>query len=400
MNARHSQHFDIVLVGAGLSSWLLLEALSQHRKFGELQILILSEGGTHMRSWCFWDKPLPPPFKGMADRSWSQLCFRSDDYQQTESLSQLQYHYIPGKSFFNYFTTEFLEKHPNIALIEDKVCAIHGEPGHFLVATNRHSYSATQVYNSAFLEQRPSIDLWQHFSGWFIETKSPCFDQAQIELMDFNVPQTHGCSFMYVLPLSETRALVELTFFSARVLSTAEYDTELDRFIRARFGNDFEITEREQGQIPMQQGVFRHSGQRGEINIGTLAGMVKPSTGYAFQRIREDSAALAAAYFNKTTPKRKCENNRFAFYDALLLWILRNRPEAGKPIFTKLFKSCKIERILRFMDERTNIWEELSIFSRLPIAVFLKALFYHTLSVNPGKQTSTENIQVVAKRVQ
>lgn len=398
MHEHHNQHFDIVLVGAGLSSWLLVEALAQHRQFVELRILILSEGQVNERSWCFWDTPLPAPFNAMADRSWSQLTFRSDAFAQTTPLSKLHYHYIPGKKFFNYFTTEFLEKHVNIVLLEDKVHAIHGAPGRFLVAAHRHSYRAAQVYNSAFLGQKPSIELWQHFGGWFIETKTPCFNVAQAELMDFNVPQTHGCSFIYVLPLSETRALVELTFFSYRVLSKAEYATALDTYIRTRFGNDFEITDTEHGQIPMQQGVFEHTGQRGEINIGTLAGMVKPSTGYAFQRIREDSLALAAAYYNNVAPQRSRENNRFAFYDALLLWILRNHPEAGKPIFTQLFKRCRTERILRFMDQRTSIWEEIGIFMRLPTAIFLKALFYHVLPVKAAKQPSTQNIQVIAKR--
>ncbi len=398
MPADQNQHFDIVLVGAGLSSWLLLEALAKNPNFHAVQIAVLSDGQAIERSWCFWDEALPHPFDGMIERSWSNLAFRSDQFEQSTRLHSQQYHYIPGTKLFNYFTTTFLAQHPNIRVFEDKVHAIHSESGRFLVAAQQHNYRANQVYNSAFLGQKPNIEVWQHFSGWFIETKNPCFAPDQAELMDFNVPQTHGCSFMYLLPLSETRALVELTFFSPQVLDAATYEATLENYIGARFGNDYVITARERGQIPMQQGVFHHRGASGEINIGTLAGMVKPSTGYAFQRIREDSATLAAAYFKTNAPKRSSERSRFAFYDALLLWILRNHPEAGKPIFTQLFKHCKTERILRFMDQRTTIWEEIAIFMRLPIPIFLKALLFHILPVNAGSQPSTQTIHIAAKR--
>lgn len=398
MPSDQNEHFDIVLVGAGLSSWLLLDALAKNPRFHALQIAVLSDGEAIERSWCFWDEPLPAPFNSMIERSWSNLAFRSDQFEQSTRLNSQQYHYIPGTKLFSYFTKTFLEQHPNIVVREDKVHAIQGEPGNFLVAAQQHTYRATQVYNSAFLGPKPNIEVWQHFSGWFIETKTPCFAPDHAELMDFNVPQTHGCSFMYLLPLTETRALVELTFFSPQVLDAATYEATLKNYIGERFGNDYVITARERGQIPMQQGVFHHRGAHGEVNIGTLAGMVKPSTGYAFQRIREDSKALAAAYFNNVTPQRSSENNRFAFYDALLLWILRNHPESGKPIFTRLFKRCKTERILRFMDQRTSIWEEIGIFMRLPIAIFLKALFFHVAPMKAWKQPSTQNIQVIAKR--
>jgi hypothetical protein len=50
------------------------------------------------------------------------------------------------------------------------------------------------------------------------------------------------------------------------------------------------------------------------------------------------------------------------------------------------------------MDQRTSIWEEIGIFMRLPIAIFLKALFFHVVPMKAWKQTSTQNIQVIAKR--
>jgi lycopene beta-cyclase len=375
-----NQQYDIIVVGNGLSGWMLLEAMSKYDAFADLRVLLLSEGGSSERSWCFWDAELESPYREMVEAKWSRLAFHSGDFRIGQRMEAFQYQYIPGESFFKYFDEVFLPAHPNICMSEDKVLSIQGADGGFVVEGANRTYLAPQVYNSAILKPGPAIDIWQHFRGWFIEMPSPVFNTGEAVLMDFNVPQENGCSFIYLLPLSETRALVELTFFSPHTFEAARYDDELARYISERFGHDYKVFETEQGKIPMQQGVFQLTGPSGEINIGTLAGMVKASTGFAFQRIRRDSAALAEAYFKGVSVSRLSENDRFALYDKLLLRIIREHPEACQEIFTRLFKYTEMERILRFMDERTGLWEEVGIFLRLPRGIFLKALWRNLFS--------------------
>jgi lycopene beta-cyclase len=380
-----NQLYDIIVVGNGLAGWMLLEAMSKYDAFAQLQVLILSEGGSPQRSWCFWDAELESPYREMVEAKWSKLAFRSEEFQTSQKVEAFHYQYIPGASFFKYFNDVFLAAHPNIQLKEDKVQGIQRKVGAYTVEGTNSHYYAQQVYNSAFLGPKPEIEIWQHFRGWFIEMPRATFNAGEAVLMDFNVPQENGCSFMYLLPLSETRALVELTYFSPYVFEAAWYDAELARYISQRFGEDYSITETEQGQIPMQQGIFQLRGPNDEINIGTLAGMVKPSTGFAFQRIRRDSVALAEAYFTGVKASRSSEDTRFSLYDKLLLSIIKEHPEACERIFTDLFKHTEMERILRFMDERTGLWEEVGIFLRLPRGIFLKALWRNLL---PGAETS------------
>jgi len=379
------QPYDIVVVGNGLSGWMLLEAMSKYDAFADLRVLLLGERASSQRSWCFWDAELPSPYKEMVEAKWSKLSFRSDGFQTSEEVESFQYQYIPGDTFFRYFNDVFLPAHPNIRLQEDAVQGIQRIDNAFLINGTHDTYLASQVYNSAWLGPKPEIEIWQHFRGWFIEMPMATFKSEEAMLMDFSVPQENGCSFMYLLPLSETRALVELTFFSPQVLDAEIYDGELTRYISQRFGDDYSILETEQGQIPMQQGIFQLRGSNGEINIGTLAGMVKSSTGFAFQRIRRDSSALAEAYFKDVRVLRSTENNRFALYDRLLLWIIRSHPEACAEIFTQLFKHTEMERILRFMDEQTRLWEETDIFLKLPRSIFLKAVWRNLI---PGAATS------------
>ena len=77
-------------------------------------------------------------------------------------------------------------------------------------------------------------------------------------------------------------------------------------------------------------------------------------------------------FLNQTHQKAK--KGRFAFYDSLLLYILKNSPEKGKPIFTRLFNKVEFNKILRFLDETTSITEDISIFSKLPPGPFISAL--------------------------
>lgn len=368
--------FDIIIIGDGCASWMLLEALSHFPNFSELSILLLGAGENMDRSWCFWDHDMSSPYKEMIQSTWREMSFVSDDYHKREILLEKPYHYIPGKSFFNYFKKDFLLKHPQITYKSELVTAISGESGNFNICTSKSLYHTPQAYNSGWMPEVPTIEIWQHFRGWFVEFQEDVFDYRNATLMDFNVPQDEGCSFMYVLPLSNSSALIELTFFSTKIFDLETYENLLRDYITKNYGQHYKITHREFGKIPMQQGVFKEKGACGEIQIGTLGGMVKASTGFAFQRIREDSVRLAKAYFDGNTPKRFGEFTRFAFYDALLLWIIKNEPTACKAIFTQLFRKQKISLVTRFMDEKTNIWQEIFIFAQLPIVIFLKALWF------------------------
>ena len=376
MKKQEKRVFDIAVIGDGLAGFLLLYELSKYPAFARQKVLLLGDGKEKHRTWCFWDKGLEPQFRKMVHTFWKELSFKSDSVKISKDLNELTYYYIPGSSFFQYFLEEFLPKHNHIIYRTDKALEIKGSQANFEITAEHEVYGAKNLYNSAFLGNKPQIDLWQHFRGWFVESEEAVFETKKALLMDFSIAQKGDCRFMYVLPLSEKRALIELTYFSPQPLKISEYDIDIARYISERFGDKYMVLEKEYGQIPMQQGVFQHSGKNGEINLGTYAGMVKASTGYAFQRILKDSKELAHSYFSGERPRRFTEKDRFAFYDSLLLWVIRNHPHACSRIFSCLFQRREIDLIFRFMDQQTNLWEELKIFSSLPAGIFLKALFY------------------------
>ena len=69
--------------------------------------------------------------------------------------------------------------------------------------------------------------------------------------MDFNIPQVQETRFIYVLPIDKHNALVEYTLFSENLLHFDDYETGIKAYLDSKGITEFEIEEKEQGNIPM-----------------------------------------------------------------------------------------------------------------------------------------------------
>ena len=78
--------------------------------------------------------------------------------------------------------------------------------------------------------------MLQHFLGQEIEVERPVFDDSTAILMDFRVDQTHGMHFIYLLPFSPTRALVESTLFSTKILEDEFYIDSINQYLSSHYG--------------------------------------------------------------------------------------------------------------------------------------------------------------------
>ncbi|MEY3386882.1 MAG: hypothetical protein RIR53_1693 [Bacteroidota bacterium] len=221
-----------------------------------------------------------------------------------------------------------------------------------------------------------SIMLLQHFHGWRVRTSLPLFDPDVATMMDFRVDQTDGVCFVYVLPYGPHEALVECTVFSERVWDQVLYEKRLTAYLRdvIRSG-EYDVIATETGVIPMCDRVPLRNRGRSWIAIGVAGGLTKPTTGYTVARCIRDAEKIMRHYrrtgeFKTPAPSHR----RFDWYDRLLLRIIRDEPAVVPKILWTLFHRNPIERILRFLDEQTHLWEELLIFSSLPWLPFLKAI--------------------------
>jgi len=117
------------------------------------------------------------------------------------------------------------------------------------------------------------------------------------------------------------------------------------------------------------------------LTIGAAAGMVKASTGYAFQRIQRDSAAIAASLVQNGHPfATPAVRSRYRVLDAVMLDVLERDPAQLELAFAQLFRGNPVERVLSFLDEATRIADDLKLMASLPPGPYLRALARRTMS--------------------
>jgi len=131
---------------------------------------------------------------------------------------------------------------------------------------------------------------WQTFVGQDLELAAGHGLQRPI-LMDATVAQTGGYRFVYVLPWSPTRLLVEDTVYTDDAgLNPAEYRQRIDEYVRAQGWRVRSIVREEHGALPIPLGGDGPMDQTdGVTRIGVRAGLFHPTTGYSLP----DAAATA-----------------------------------------------------------------------------------------------------------
>ncbi|MDB5196066.1 MAG: hypothetical protein JWP88_436, partial [Flaviaesturariibacter sp.] len=130
------------------------------------------------------------------------------------------------------------------------------------------------------------------------------------------------------------------------------------------------------GVIPMTNAEFPRRNNNIRY-IGTAGGHTKASSGYTFQFIQKETAAIVQCLEQHGHPFSKpVSAPRFSFYDEVLLSVLYHKRLPGRDIFSRLFQKNDPKSILRFLDNETTLAEEMAIISSLPTLPFAKAAFW------------------------
>jgi lycopene beta-cyclase len=388
LKALEANFYDFTIVGAGSSGLWLANALNNEGILKN-QTLIIVESDAHKendRTWCYWDeKPIEP--KKIISKEWKYL------KNYLSALSPYTYYHVRSRDFYREIKSK-LKKNKNIFWLTDTMISQSKEGNQLKIIAENIEWTTKKLFLSAlplkqkddlwnvktFLHQKTSknqLFLWQSFAGWRIKTKTPFFNPSKMIMMDFNIPQNNQTQFLYELPFSENEALLEVTRFSKQKISKTEAEEIISNYLKDK-NVIYEIIEEEIGAIPMTnlfdqyQKTIPKSAQI--IYIGTLGGAIKPTTGYGFKRMKNYADDLAIAIKNNKDLPSMYRKQRFRIYDILLLQIIDQYPERGKEIFERLFISQPLPRILKFLDEETTCTEELLIFSKLPIRLFLNSL--------------------------
>lgn len=349
----------------------------QSGRFDDKKILLVDkeEKAKNDRTWCFWETE-PGLFEEIVLKKWEKAWFHGNGFSKLLELQPYQYKLIRGIDFYKY-CFDIINQKKNVTVLFGEIQDITGTEKETSVIVSGQKLYGTYIFNSILLDKpllkKKEYWLLQHFKGWIIETGKPVFDSSQATLMDFRTEQKYGAGFVYCMPFTETKALIEYTLFTKDLLQQDQYDRELknyiDQFLKI---SSYRIEEKEFGVIPMTNHRFP-AHHNNIINIGTAGGQTKASSGYTFRFIQKHSAEIVKQLISAGNPFVPAGDKRFRFYDSTLLHILCHNTFPGNKIFTDLFKKNKPQQVLRFLDNESSLKDELKIISSLPAWPFLNA---------------------------
>lgn len=370
--------YNYILAGGGMAGLSLAFYMSQLPFFKDKTILIVDKEKKEKndRTFCFWQSE-NSVFEPIITQKWPKILFFGNDHQPVEyALAPFEYKMLKGIDFYN-FIYKNLENHSNISFKYEAVEAIDSENN--LVKTAQQNYQATEyIFDSVF---RPSFNkdnqnnLLQHFLGWTITTQDQVFDITLPTLFDFRVPQETECRFVYVLPESPTKALIEFTIFSDNLLQQADYERILKNYIQSILGiAHFEITDTEYGVIPMSDENVAQNTNSKIIKIGTAGGFVKASTGYSFERTQAKLQQMALDISQNKHPLASLKSTVWKNYmDSVLLHVIKLKRIPQDQIFTALFHKNGASQLFKFLKGDTNLWEDIKLMNTVPKLPFIKS---------------------------
>lgn len=364
--------YDYIIAGAGCAGYSLLYHLLQDPLLSKKKMLVVDANFNkgNDRTWCFWEDQVGP-FESIVCKKWSNIEVLKGTMQRLLPTAPFEYKMIQGIDFYQHISA-FAKGFDNVEWVASKILSIDAADGGARVHWEGGTANADYVFSSINGERIQSA-LWQHFKGIVVEFNDAVFDKSVARLMDFNVPQMDATAFMYLLPLTDKKALVEYTLFSPAILDTAEYDLVLNAYMEAHYkGQDYTIVHTEQGAIPMTTKKLT-STINNVISIGTMGDAVKASTGYAFQFIQKQTQQIVKQLKLNQTLEASVHYTRHQFYDAVLLYILEHNKMAGDEIFARIFKKNDAATVFKFLSNTSNLMEDIRIMLSLPTQIFLPA---------------------------
>ena len=353
------KEFDYIIIGGGCAGLSLAYELETHDKLKNKNLAIIEPRDEYKRdkTWSFW-KVFPHNFEDCVKKSWNNFTINSPNETKYIECKTTPYQTIDSELFYNKILSK-LKLNKNITFFKN---------------INEVNKSNSIIFNSVAKYDDQKNKLWQHFCGVEIETDKEFFDDEIFNLMDFACDQRNKVHFFYTLPFTKNKALVETTWISELDNDNLkDYDQQIDNYLSNHLNiRNCKINYKEEGAIPL----FRQKSIKklNEINIGSAGGMTRLSTGYTFLNIQEQSKYIRENIDKINKVKLFEINKKYEFLDNIFLKVLKKNSSQMGNIFYKMFDSSP-SSIINFLSNKSSLFEDLEIISKMPKTIFIKQLF-------------------------
>lgn len=389
--------YEFIITGAGCAGLSLVWHLLEAGIDSSVLLIDSRESYVNDRTWCYW-RVEETPFDDLADHSWSSWeVHANSNLEAVGSCENYPYLHLRSDAFYHR-VLERISRSPQVTLaLGEQILGYRREGEQVVVRTSGGEYNGRRVFDSSGIladERRQAGSArkvksveggrWlQHFLGQQIRVQRPVFRTDRIRLMDHRVDQARGPHFMYLLPFTESTALIENTYFFNAPLSPSEHRAEIAHYLSETYGIDrdeYEVLGEESGRIPMGSGNRGRAGRSADeliTPIGIPGGAARAATGYAFLRIQRQSREIAA----RLAAGRKLKSSggsfgaaKYKFFDQVMLEALARSPEMAPSFFAMLFKRANSGSVVRFLTERSNLIDDLQVVNALLKPDFLRMI--------------------------
>jgi lycopene beta-cyclase len=201
-------------------------------------------------------------------------------------------------------------------------------------------------------------------------------------VMDATVPQVGGYRFIYVLPFTRRRVLIEDTVYGDdAALDIADAESGVWAYARSHGANIGRIVRREIGVLPLPLSPAALSDERGLVALGYRGGFFHPVTGYSLPLVARVATAIAAAAGPAAVPATVAaiarglqSQRRFQHFLNRMLFLAM--PPAARWHALDRFYRLPDATIARFYASRNTPWDRLRVLAgRPPRGVSLTRMF-------------------------
>jgi hypothetical protein len=360
--------YDFCFLGCGAASALHL--LTHQKFFADKRVLILESapGYELSRTFCsFSDLKLPVDGE-LAFQSFGASGIGFDRHFESAKA----YRCVEARGLFAEFD-KLLRHSPQMELR-------FGQRIEHLEQRGEMFWVSGKSVQFVFDSRPPKLSqrLWrQHFVGWEIEFENAQPLSAPV-IMDINSRFQEGLKFFYLIPKTDRRLLVELTYFSEQIFDEAHYDAEIEKYIQSRGWKGYTIVGKERGVIPLVSIVPPANLPAHYRPLGVRAGNLRASTGYSVWRSLAQSRGSGPLLVSTFDLRWRLVQAM----DRVFLKVLQLNPHRAGELFSRFFQGLEGEVIASFMSERPHWRALLRVIFVMPKWVFVKALFCKTPFTN------------------
>jgi lycopene beta-cyclase len=370
---------DLIILGGGCAGLSLAMHLADlGSKCPHTFIVEARKTYENDRTWCFWENN-SGYFNDLIQKSWLKIFVSSDDQCLTLNCGSTPYQMLPSALFYDHVLKK-IAKNDRIRLHTSAPVLKHpykiGNLWH--VDTETGSYAAKQIIDTrpTAKPERGGAILWQSFLGKEIICDTDIFDISCVGLMEFYHGAPEQISFVYFLPISPNRALIEVTIFGPDPINPSKLESEIQAIISDRVkGAGVKLLRIEHGILPMGSSNLPVYDDKSYTQVGLCAGGARPSTGYAFQRIQKWALKCSDQISKGLNPDGHMPDPwLMKRMDRLFLQVIKARPEIAPMLFLAIFEKVDTKRIIRFLSDDGTLIDYAAIILALPAKPFIKEI--------------------------